>query len=291
MCAAPAVSVILPTTALPERAALLRRAIQSIIDQDGVYTVPLIVINGLQRDSDLVRELQADRRVRVVLLDDAHLPRALAAGWDMVETEWFAELDDDDVLLPGALSYRARALAEHAEWDVVVTNGIRRTAGHDIVHLDDLPTLRQDPLRALTRGNWLLPGSWLCRTRSCGRWLFDGMPALQCATRFRLEFLERPTVVWHGDTPGAASTSPEYVFAGVAAHRRFLELDLPADVRRSILRTLPRVHNGVAKLHLRDRRLREAWASHLRSLRGPGGWRQLPFTRHLIRALWPSRAP
>lgn len=296
MCAARTISVILPTTALGQRRILLRRALQSILDQEGVRTVPLIVINGPQRDPDLVRELQSNNHVRVRILEDADLPRALAAGRDMVDTEWFAELDDDDTLLPGALAYRVSALDDDAELDVVVTNGIRRGASGDTVHLDDLPALRRDPLRALLRGNWLLPGSWLCRTRSGGRWLFDGMPAfrectylaLQFATRCRLQFLERPTVIWHTDTAGSLSRSREYVLAGVSAHQRFLELDLPDDVRTALQRAIPGLQNGIARLHLEDGRLREAWAWHVRSLREPGGWRQLPFTRHFLRALWTS---
>lgn len=296
MCAARAVSVIMPTKALRERQVLLRRALQSILDQEGVRTVPLIVINGPQQDPDLVRKLQSNNHARVRILDDANLPGALAAGRDMVETEWFAELDDDDTLLPGALAYRVRGLDDDAELDAVVTNGIRRSASGDIVHLDDLPALRRDPLRALLRGNWLLPGSWLCRTRSVGPWLFDGMPAfrectylaLQFATRCRLQFLERPTVIWHADTPGSDSKSREYVLAGISAHQRFLELDLPDDVRTSIQRKLPGLQNAIARLHLEDCRLREAWAWHVRSLREPGGWRQLPFTRHFLRALWTS---
>jgi len=294
MCPASDVSVIVPTRAVRERGPLIRRAVSSILDQEGVLATALVVINGPDQDPELVEELQSIDGVRVRVLEQASLSGALAAGRDMVDSTWFATLDDDDILLPGALARRVRVLQEDPSLDVVVTNGIRREADGDVLHVDDPPALGRDPLRALLRENWLLPGSWLCRTQSVGPWLFDDMPAhrectwlaFQFSTRCRLRFLDRPTVVWHKYTPDSMSKSRGYVLAGPAAHQRYLELELPDDVRASLERQTAGLFHDIADLHLRDRQFRAAWSWHIDSLLKPGGWRFLPFTRHFLRALW-----
>lgn len=44
--------------------------------------------------------------------------------------------------------------------------------------------------------------------------------------------------------------------------------------------------HAAADLHLEEVNLAGAWAAHLRSLVGVGGWRHLPSTRRFLRALW-----
>ena len=53
--------MIVPTTALARRRALIWRAIDSILDQAGVCAVPTVIVNGPARDPDVTRELMADR--------------------------------------------------------------------------------------------------------------------------------------------------------------------------------------------------------------------------------------
>src|SRR5437868_5008226 len=99
-----------------------------------------------------------------------------------------------------------------------------------------------DPVRALLRSNWLLPGSWLCRSDAVGVSLFEGMPRfLECtwlALRFALEhrmlWLDEPTVVYRVGSPAAESLSPEYLSGQMDALRRLLSLRLPDDVRRAL---------------------------------------------------------
>jgi glycosyltransferase involved in cell wall biosynthesis len=94
------ISVIIPTKVNPARRALLKRAIESVLAQEDVRVVPIVVINGSERDPELTSEIIADRRFRVVTLENADLPAALRTGREMVDTRWFAELDDDDLLMP-----------------------------------------------------------------------------------------------------------------------------------------------------------------------------------------------
>jgi hypothetical protein len=213
----------------------------------------------------------------------------------MVDTKWFAELDDDDILLPGALAERVQALHERPDLDAVISNGFRRDAAGDTPSIADVLLVERDPLRALVFGGsyWLLPGSWLCRTDTVGPEFFEHMPsfrectylAVRLASTRRITFLQRPSVIWHADTPQSESKSQAYAVAGEPAVRRILELDLPSDVRAALRRTLSHASHANAHLYLNEGRLRNAWRWHLRSLRQPGGWRRLPYTRHLVYAL------
>jgi len=282
--------VLMPTRALPERAALLQRAIDSVLQQRQVHVVPLIVINGPSADAALVRALQAVDRLRVTRLEQASLPGALHYGRGLVETAYFAELDDDDVLLPDALATRLDGLRAHPSCDVVITTGFRRTAAGDEIHVQDATAIRRDPLRALCGSNWLLPGSWLCRTSPASERLFERMPpylectwlAVQFAMRHTMHFLEEPTVAWHVDSPRAVSRSREYVLGQVSALERILELDLPPAVRAAFRRQVSRACHEIADLRLREGDRRAALAWHVRSMREPGGLRWLPFTRRLV---------
>jgi glycosyltransferase involved in cell wall biosynthesis len=180
---ASAVSVVIPTLGLRERATSLRRAVESVLDQCGARAVPLVVLNGAQSCPDVERWLRAEPRVRLLTRDEGNLPAALLAGREAVDTPYFATLDDDDLLLPGALALRLRALQERPDRAAVVTNGYRRDRFGDVLHIasgrgahDPHREIERDPLRALLRRNWLLPGSWLGRTDAVGASLFHGMP-------------------------------------------------------------------------------------------------------------------
>lgn len=284
------VSVIVPTSALPRRRALIWRAINSILDQANICAVPTVIVNGPDRDRDLTRELVADRRLRVHVLEEAGLPNALHVGRRLVDTPWFAELDDDDLLLPGALAARVEALVGSDAHDCVVTNGYRRCAGEDTLNISDMSAVARRPLDAFWERNWLLPGSYLCRTDRVGPDVFDGMPdALECsfialrlATSYRIKFLERPTVIWNEDTPDSLSKSRERFLALANAYERLLMLNLPRSIRRKLLERITEEYHSASDRYRREGGRREAWRWHMRSLVRRGGHRYLAYTRRLL---------
>ena len=65
----PAVTVIIPTLGLRERAACLRAAIQSTLDQRGVATIVRVVINESKRDPQVERELRDSVHIALVVRD------------------------------------------------------------------------------------------------------------------------------------------------------------------------------------------------------------------------------
>jgi hypothetical protein len=259
----------------------------------------LVVINGQETDPNLEEELLANPQIRVERLGEASLPAALRAGWAAVDTPWFSELDDDDVLLPGALATRLRALGNHPEHDVVVTNGYRRMADQDVLHVESMEDVRADPLRALVRKNWLLPGAWLGRTEALEVGVFEGMPkylectylAIRFVTEFRTLFLEEPTVVWHTDTPASASKSPEYLLSAPSSLHRILELELPPDIHAVFGERLAPALHEVAEWYRSSGQGWAAWKFHLASLASPGGRRYLPYSLKLLVGSWRVSSP
>src|SRR6185295_1279548 len=95
--------------------------------------------------------------VELVRLEAADFPAALRAGRVRVRSPYFAELDDDDELLPGALATRVAAMEAHPDVDVVVTRGYVDHQGRRELNLRDLEGLQADPLRSLLDQNWLAP--------------------------------------------------------------------------------------------------------------------------------------
>jgi glycosyltransferase involved in cell wall biosynthesis len=285
-----AITVIIPTLALAERSALIDRAIESVHAQREVRAIPLVVVNGHRHDEQVLDALKRDKRIRMLIAESADLPGALRLGRANVETQWVGTLDDDDLLLPDALSTRLLALRAHPGCVAVVTNGLRRDVTGDSLHLPDFSAVRRNPLRSLLISNWLLPGSWLGQTSAFDDEVFRRMPrylectylAMRMATTHQTCFLDQPTMVWSAGTPHSLSRSREYELGMEVALSRILELDLPADVRYGFRLKLAAARNAAASLHLKEGNRRAAWQNHLRALRGPASWRFLGLTSRLI---------
>lgn len=287
----PAVTIIIPTRGLRERAASLAAAIESARSQCDVRTTVLVVLNGPRRDASVECALRSDPRVTLVVRETASLPAALAAGRALVETPWFAALDDDDLLVPNALAMRVRALVRYPDYAAVVTNGWRRTGDRDTLHVAPHENVSADPVRAMLAHNWLLPGSWLCCTSRVGTDVFEAMPeylectylGLRLASEHRMLWLDTPTVIYSVGSPGAESSSRAYVLGQVAALRRIIALPLPDDVRRTLRARIGGAYHAAAHHERETGSLGEAWRWHVRCLLAPSGWRHAPFMRHLVR--------
>ncbi|MEP7067047.1 MAG: glycosyltransferase family 2 protein [Gemmatimonadota bacterium] len=287
----PAVTIIIPTLGLRERAASLQTAIESGLAQTGVRPTVIVVLNGARWASEVERSLREDRRVTLLVREGRGLPAALAAGRAVVQTPWFTALDDDDFLLPGALELRVRALEECAECAAVITNGFRRNGFADELHVKPGNRVQGDPIREMLLGNWFLPGSWLCRTELVGTDVFEEMPsflectylALRIATEHPVVWRDTPTVVYSVGSPAAESLSRAYVLGQVNGLRRIIALNLPEDVRRALRSRIAGAYHAASDHERMSGALFAAWRWHVASLVQPSGWRYLPFTRHLLR--------
>lgn len=288
----PTVSVIMPTLARSARAPLLRRALESVVGQTGVRAVPIVVMNGAERDPGLVAELSRRRDLRRLELREGDLPAALRAGRAAVDTPWFAALDDDDVLLPGALARQLAHARAHPGCDVVVSNGIVRSESGDRPSVENAAGVLRDPLGALAEGTWLSPGGALFRTDAIGPGLFEGMPsflewtylALRTARECHVSFLDEPGFVHHVGRPDSLWGSRECARRLPDALQTVLALDLPPRLRRCFEERLAGAFHGAANEALGRGERRSAWRAHARSLAGRRGWRYLAFTARLLAA-------
>ena len=114
------VTIIIPTRGLRSRAELLQRAVSSVLHQQGVKAIPLVVLNGAHRAPEVERALRETPGVELLSLAAAGIPGALMIGRKAVRTPWFGTLDDDDILTPDALASRIRMLEAMPDHDVVV---------------------------------------------------------------------------------------------------------------------------------------------------------------------------
>jgi len=293
-------TVIIPTTASAGRRTSLLNAIHSAGEQSGVSTKILVVVNGPQFDPVLFAMLRSRQDIKVVALTVADLPGALFAGRQLVDTEFFCFLDDDDEILPNGLAARLRALTERPEVAFVATNGYYRSNDIEQANINNTDMVSANPLLAMTDKCWLASCGGLYRTRRVDVRAFAGLPrflewtylGLRLASTRKMFFLDEPTFRIY-DSAGSLSSSVEYRVGSVAALEAALKLPLPRQVTHRLRIRLSAAHHVLAGDYLRGNKLRLAWAHHLASLAQPGGVKYLLFSRRLI-PFWPwssSSAP
>lgn len=288
---APIISVLVCTLARKKRAALLERALASILERQDGLGRPIVVVNGTLFDEALLRRLQARTDITLVCRAKPSLSAALFAGRKQVDTPYFATLDDDDELLPDALAKRLAALTADPTADLVVTNGYYDD-GRVTEHLDypNLARLARDPIRSVLEKPWLQSINALYRSDRVTVRDFEGMPdylewtwfALKLARRHRIAFLDEPTYRLNRGEPDSLSFSNQFYFGVPRAIRAILTLDLPADVRREFRHRLSASLHDVSDRARRAGNYRLAWRSHVASLGVQPSWRWLFYTRRLL---------
>lgn len=288
---APTISVVIATTCELQRRTAIWRAINSILKQQGPSVELLVVVNGERFDSELFEELKLHPALKTHYRKTASLPAALKHGCQVALGEFVAFLDDDDEYLPGALQARLEAI-EGVDW--IATNGyVEMNGREDELFIADhgfLELIARDPLLATIRRNWLRSSGGLFRTASISHEYFDGVTKHFEWTllSYRLllagkmcRFVNTPTYRNY-DSP--VSLSKDRSADPLVTHERMLEELMPlvpmryrGEMRRKRAGNL----HALAEFYLSNRKMREAWGHHLRSV-WYRGWRYLAFTRHLV---------
>lgn len=284
------IDVLVATLASAERAPYLLRALASLRNQGPVNARPIVIINGENADPALVRELERTPGLALLRRAEPNLPHALAAGRQLVTTEYFAQLDDDDELLPDALPVRLQRMIQADRPDAVITNGMIRQGDAERFSIPDAAAVERDPLAALMERNWLLPGSALFRSGSIGEDVFAGTPrflewtymALLLASRYRIALLPVPTLVHYEGHAFSVDRSRECALGRPRAFEAALRLDLPASIRLRLRTKRGAAWHRAAEVARLTADPIAAWAAHLRSLTAPGGWRYATYTRYLL---------
>ncbi len=284
------ISVILPTKASPDRSLRLETAIKSVISQYGVRATVIVIANGAECDPRILAALRARSDLRVVYQEEGNYAEALKLGRNLVDTPYFAEIDDDDELLPLALSTRLERLINEPSVDVVVTNGFLRVNGTRSLLISNMAELSLNPLQTLATKMWLAPCATLYRTETISPSLFSDIPrylewtylAAVLALRRKIIFLDEPTFIQDRDTKNSLSKSNAYIMQQPKAILHLLKLELPADVRDRFRKKYVEALHEASVLRLGEGKIKEAWRWHLTSLRYHYGWRYLSFTRRLV---------
>ena len=111
----PLITAVIPTF---RRAKLLRRAVRSVFDQEGVGLRVCVFDNASgDETADVVADLAASD-ARVIYhrhAENIGAARNFEFGLSAVETSFFSILSDDDYLLPGFYKNAMEGLARHAE--------------------------------------------------------------------------------------------------------------------------------------------------------------------------------
>lgn len=287
------IEVIIPTTATLARKHSLLEAIDSVVNQQGVCATAIVVVNGSLYDQDLYQQLQDRTDIRFHYERMGSLPNALKVGRTLVQAEYFGFLDDDDLLLEGALAAR---LDEIRDVDVVVANGyfdqdggkrlmrrtFRRCTGQTLSGL----------LSELLRLNWLASCGGLYRTRTVGVEFFTDLPKYFEWTyvgfnlvyqQKRLRFLSRPTfhVRDSGTSLSKEDGNPDALLA-------FLKTLMSKPMNRSLRKAL-RLKMGSAYHSLSVRELQSgavgnALLLHLKSMNCLENLKYLGYSARLARA-------
>ena len=283
------ITVIIPT--LAARPKELERAILSVTSQIGIKTIPLVVLNGDRYDVDLVGSLRRRSDIRFLQIEVSSVSKARLAGRQKVDTRYFAFLDDDDELLPEAMTIRTAALARQGT-DLVVTNGFRQIGNHRSIIFPRFDQEMTDHARALLDENWLASAGGLFRTDTVDESHFSNLPdflemtflAFKMAHEFNIIRLNQPTFVIHSGAGDQASKSWRYyqeVPRVLGQMRRFTSRnDLLSQLRKKEVAAL---HEASTKALERNDR-ESAWKYHLRSLTMIHGLRYIPYTRHIVLA-------
>ncbi len=288
-----AVSVIVPTMADAARRATLDRALDSLRNQHGGPPQTIVVANGDRADPAVLAALAARADIRLIRRAEGHLPRALAAGRELVETPYFGVLDDDDAYLPEALSVRRAPLDADPGVDVVATAGLVATERGDAPWSADIESIAGDPLGGLAAANWLNSCGALFRTARVPAAMLRDMPqylewtylAARLSLSHRIVMVGRPTFRLDKSTAGSLSKSAASALVGVRSLETILSLDLPPHGRRIFRRKLVAALHAAAETALAEGDHAAAWAYHLRCVALPGGTRYVSYTRHLAAAM------
>lgn len=287
------VSIIIPTTCERARWESLQRAIAGVLSQQGVEAQVIAVVNGKRYDAACLTALREKEGVTVLYRETGSAPLAQAAGREAVNTPFFAFLDDDDEYLPGALAVRLAPLLAEPNLDFVVTDGYRRRGGREERAIGDRGAITADPIGALCERNWMASCAGLFRTSTVTpRYFADPAPymewtylAFRLTACLKMRWLATPTYRIH-DSPVSLSKTDAYLRSELDILQRVLALPLAPRARRAVRRKLGRACHAFAEKSRRHGSRSAAWRFHFDSLRQPGGWRYLPYSRKLLRDLF-----
>jgi len=284
----PRVSVIVRTAADANRFGTLRRALDSVLTQQGVFVEPIVVVNSPAPDPTVMAWLRGlgDARIEVLPTHD-HIA-ALRRGRELVTGESFCFLDDDDEYLPGALARRSLVLDANSKIDCVVTRLERSSpAGHLVQSNADFAA---DLAGTLARGrNWMASCSASYRTSTVTMQFFDDLPrhcefkviAFRVASSLHVVALDMVTHRVH-DSEGSLNKDPLHKVMEYEVFEKMLRWRDAGSRRALLRRSKARALHRAAEYYRQRGEFSRAWVHQWQSLTPPYGLRYVPFVLLLL---------
>ncbi|MDO8449169.1 MAG: glycosyltransferase family 2 protein [Rhodoferax sp.] len=281
------VSVIVPTMATQQRAPLLKRAIESIRHSSKFPIRIIVVVNGKRYDSETCEWLKAQPDIHFEYLETASAPKSVLRGRELVTSEFFSTLDDDDEYLEGATDKRIQLMELDPAFDLVVSNGYRNVGGIDRLLYTNLAEVTANSLRSLMDFNWLSSCNALYRTASVELAYFTDSHAYAEWTwlayrlakdRKNVGTLNRPTFRIN-DTADSLSKSESYDNSYLPLFERMLDGGPPANIARLIRRKMAAQWHAESNAALTKGNRMRALKCHWQSLLEVGGLQYLSYSR------------
>lgn len=283
-----AIDVIIPTLGTRPRA--LMRAVESVCVQTDVNAMPLIIVNGNKFDKTLIDKLERKPHIQVYKIPEFGVSNARLEGRKKVRSSFFAFLDDDDELLPEAMSIRLEAMSDPSV-EVVATNGYIDTGYERKINYENFCQNPEDPALALVKNPWLSSAGGLYRSDRIGPDALEDLPdyleitkfAFRLALGYNIVRIDLPTYIVHKGCRGSASGSRKYREALPPVLKSMEAMTERKDLKRLLRIRRSRALHSCSEASLKERSLIHAWNFHLKSLVLDGGWRYLSYTRRLIK--------
>jgi len=293
----PTVEIIIATTGAAERSHSLLEAIESVLSQKGVQATPRVVLNGKIYDHSVLEALNARTDIKLHYEEEGNLPKAIAIGRSLVESEFFGFLDDDDILLENALARKLDKFLQYPATDVVAGNGYFDQFGKGELMRNSFDDCRADPLSALMDRNWLASCGGLYKTTAIDQSYFLDLPkyfewtwvAFNLALNGKqIQFLDAPT--FHvRDSDDSLSKEEGNVAALIAFVKKMSETALNHPIQKKLKIRLGAAYHMASQKALSKGSTKDAWNYHLRSVNALNNLGYLTFTRHLLWSSWKAK--
>lgn len=285
------VTVIIVTMAHVDRREKLRRAVWSIRASSVQPLRIVAVVNGEQSDPATCDWLRMQPDIQLDMVPALSLASARKRGRELVGTEFFSTLDDDDEYLPSSTDMKMQGLLNNPDADFIIGNSFENKNGVDLLMYDRLSIVPDNPLKHLMQFAWLHNGNALFRTKAISQAYFDDLPPFAEWTwlaftlahdKKKLVVLDVP-VFRYNDTPTSLSKTDAYLRCHIPLFKRMLSFSLSPDIIKLIKRKVSANHHESSIMAKDCGHLMEAWRYHLKSLFIGGGIRYLSHTRHLLK--------
>jgi hypothetical protein len=209
----------------------------------------------------------------------------------VIQTPYFAFLDDDDELTPGSTDQRVSLMNDNPAADLLVSN-FYNCNPEPKRHFSEpqMKRIGDDPLLALMDFNWCHSANVMFRTdrvdidyfedsHPFGEWTW--LAYRMAMARLRLMAVDMICCAYH-NTEGSLSKTAAYRQAYLPLFRRMLALNPPQEIARLVQRKIGAALHNESTHALKSGHLVKAFGLHLRSLACPDGWKYLTYTRNFL---------